>query len=114
MKNVAPTGKGVNEALHVLRGLVDSDQPASTVFRAFKPVPQLLENVRVTQGKALLANADVRAAIAEAEHRMGASGRLLVRASGTEPVIRVMAEGEMKLIRSVVDDVRSAIERAAA
>jgi len=94
--------------------LAESGQPASTVFRVFKPAPQLLENVRVKKGPSLLTHADVRAAIADAEMRMGTSGRLLVRASGTEPVIRVMAEGEMKLIRSVVDDVRSAIERAAA
>ncbi|SDM12540.1 phosphoglucosamine mutase [Maricaulis salignorans] len=114
MPDFAPTGDGLIAALQVLRVLVDSGQPASSVFRVFKPAPQLLENVRVTQGKALLTDAGVLAAIAEAEQRMGTSGRLLVRASGTEPVIRVMAEGEMKLIRSVVDDVRSAIERAAA
>ncbi|WP_417478100.1 phosphoglucosamine mutase [Maricaulis sp.] len=110
----APTGDGLIAALQVLRVLVDSGEPASSVFRVFKPAPQLLENVRVSKGKALLTNPGILAAIAEAEQRMGTSGRLLVRASGTEPVIRVMAEGEMKLIRSVVDDVRSAIERAAA
>ncbi|WP_417484651.1 phosphoglucosamine mutase [Maricaulis salignorans] len=114
MPDFAPTGDGLIAALQVLRVLVDSGQPASSVFRVFKPAPQLLENVRVTKGKALLTDAGVLAAIADAEQRMGTSGRLLVRASGTEPVIRVMAEGEMKLIRSVVDDVRSAIERAAA
>tara|TARA_R110001606_G_scaffold7780_3_gene33993 strand:+ start:2292 stop:3671 length:1380 start_codon:yes stop_codon:yes gene_type:complete len=114
MPDFAPTGDGLIAALQVLRVLVDSGEPASSVFRVFKPAPQLLENVRVTKGKALLTDDNVRAAIAEAERRMGTSGRLLVRASGTEPVIRVMAEGEMKLIRSVVDDVRSAIERAAA
>lgn len=114
MPDFAPTGDGLIAALQVLRVLVDSGQPASSVFRVFKPAPQLLENVRVKKGPSLLAHADVRAAIADAELRMGASGRLLVRASGTEPVIRVMAEGDMKLIRSVVDDVRSAIERAAA
>lgn len=109
----APTGDGLIAALQVLRVLVDSGQPASSVFRVFKPAPQLLENVRVKKGKALLTDASVLAAIADAELRMGTNGRLLVRASGTEPVIRVMAEGEMKLIRSVVDHVRSAIERAA-
>tara|TARA_R110002051_G_scaffold324773_1_gene423528 strand:- start:4256 stop:5635 length:1380 start_codon:yes stop_codon:yes gene_type:complete len=114
MPDFAPTGDGLIAALQVLRVLVDSNQPASSVFRVFKPAPQLLENVRVKKGPVLLTHADVRAAIAEAEQRMGTNGRLLVRASGTEPVIRVMAEGEMKLIRSVVDDVRSAIERAAA
>ena len=113
MPDFAPTGDGLIAALQVLRVLVDSGEPASSVFRVFKPAPQLLENVRVSKGKALLTNPGILAAIAEAEQRMGTSGRLLVRASGTEPVIRVMAEGEMKLIRSVVDDVRSAIERAA-
>lgn len=113
MPDFAPTGDGLIAALQVLRVLVDSDQPASALFRVFKPAPQLLENVRVKKGPALLAKADVRAAITDAEQRMGTNGRLLVRASGTEPVIRVMAEGEMKLIRSIVDEVRLAIERAA-
>ena len=70
----------------------------------------------VTEGQMLCQlDPGTRAAqLAEAEARLGTNGRLLVRASGTEPVIRVMAEGEMKLIRSVVDDVRAAIERVAA
>ncbi len=114
MPDFSPTGDGLIAALQVLRVLVDSGEPASSVFRVFKPAPQLLENVRVGKGKSPLTSEAVKAAIAEAEQRMGSDGRLLVRASGTEPVIRVMAEGEMKLIRSVVDDVRSAIERAAA
>ncbi len=109
----APTGDGLIAALQVLRILVESGLPASAVFRVLKPAPQLLENVRVKKGPALLTHADVRAAIAEAELRMGTSGRLLVRTSGTEPVIRVVAEGEVKLIRSVAD-VRSAVEWAAA
>ena len=110
MPDFAPTGDGLIAALQVLRVLIDAGEPASTVFRVFKPAPQLLENVHVKKGQKPLAIESVKAAIAEAESRLGTNGRLLVRASGTEPVIRVMAEGEVKLIRSVVDDVKAAIE----
>ena len=113
MPDFAPTGDGLIAALQVLRVLIDAGEPASTVFRVFKPAPQLLENVHVKKGQKPLAIESVIAAIAEAEKRLGTNGRLLVRASGTEPVIRVMAEGEIKLIRSVVDDVKSAIEHPA-
>ncbi|BDX00715.1 phosphoglucosamine mutase [Maricaulis maris] len=114
MPDFAPTGDGLIAALQVLRVLGESGKRASELLNVFKPAPQLLENVRVAKGKAPLDTDQVRSAIAEAETRLGSSGRLLVRASGTEPVIRVMAEGEQRLIRSVVNDVRSAIETAAA
>ena len=82
-------------------------------MNVFKPAPQLLQNVRVEKGKAPLETESVKAAIAAAEEKMGDAGRLLVRASGTEPVVRVMAEGDPKLIRVVVEQVCAAIETAA-
>ena len=74
----------------------------------------MLENVRIKKGAAPLKAEPVKAAIAAGEARLGGKGRVLVRASGTEPVIRVMAEGEQPLIQTVVDDIRSAIESAVA
>ena len=85
----------------------------SEIGRAFEPVPQLLKNVALNGG-APLETDTVRAAIADGESRLGDGGRLLIRPSGTEPVIRVMAEGDDEgLINSVVDDISDAIERAA-
>ena len=79
------------------------------------PVPQLLKNVRVGDANAALADASVTRAIADAEARLGTSGRILVRKSGTEPLIRVMAEGDdSDLVRTVVDQVIEAIPRAKA
>ena len=86
----------------------------SRLARQFAPVPQKLENVRFKSGKPLEAEA-VKAAIADAEGRLNGSGRLVVRASGTEPLIRVMAEGDdASLVDQVVKDVCGAVQRAAA
>ena len=90
-----------------------SDKPVSEVCRIFTPLPQLLRSIRVNGGQPLEADAVV-AAIREGERRLGALGRLLIRKSGTEPVIRVMAEAEdEEIVGLVVDDVITAIERAA-
>ena len=90
-------------------------KPASETFRAFEPVPQLLKNVRVGDANAALAARSVTQAIAAAEVRLGTAGRILVRKSGTEPLIRVMAEGDdSDLVRSVVDQIIEAIPRQAA
>jgi len=79
------------------------------VCRVFDPVPQLLRNVRFGQGKPLESR-QVKQAIAEAEARLGTGGRLVIRPSGTEPVIRVMAQGEDEtLLASLVDDICQAI-----
>ena len=99
-------------ALQALAVLRKSGKPASQTFRAFDPVPQLLKNVRVADANAALAAAAVTRAIADAEARLGTSGRILVRKSGTEPLIRVMAEGDdSDLVRTVVDQVIEAIPR---
>lgn len=80
-------------------------KPVSELTRGFEPVPQVLKNVRFTGGKPL-ESAPVKAAIDDARARLGKSGRLVIRPSGTEPLIRVMAEGDdPKLVETVVDDI---------
>ena len=114
LSDFSTTGDGLLAALQVLTVLRQSDQPMSALARQFEPVPQKLENVRFLGGKPL-ENADVIASIAEAEHRLNGSGRLLVRASGTEPLIRIMAEGDdEKLVAQVVREIAGAVKKAAA
>ena len=90
-----------------------SARSASQVCRVFEPLPQLLRNVLVNGGAPLEAKL-VKKAIAVGERKLGGGGRLLIRASGTEPLIRVMAEGEDEgLITTVVEEIVGVIERAA-
>ncbi len=115
MSDHATTGDGLMAALQALSAMIKSGRTASEAFRAFEPVPQLLKNVRVGDANAALAADAVRRAIADAEVRLGTAGRILVRKSGTEPLIRVMAEGDdSDLVRTVVDQIIEAIPRAAA
>jgi len=108
----ATTGDGLIAALQVLAVLVADGGRASEVCRRFDPYPQQLTNVRVGGGKPL-DDARVKEAIVDGEARLAGTGRLLIRPSGTEPVVRVMAEGEDEaLIASVVGDVALAIEQA--
>ncbi|HET9811493.1 MAG TPA: phosphoglucosamine mutase [Sphingomicrobium sp.] len=107
------TGDGLVAALQVLAALVDSGKPASEVLRQFDPVPQLLKNVRFNGG-APLHNSAVKKRIADAERELFGRGRLLIRKSGTEPLIRVMAEGDDPvLVERVVDDICEAVQSAA-
>jgi phosphoglucosamine mutase len=113
LKDYVTTGDALISALQVLAVLVSKQRPVSEVCRVFEPVPQLLHNV-ATNGGAPLENGKVKKAIKDGERRIGKSGRLLIRPSGTEPVIRVMAEGDDEaLIGSVVTDIAVAIEGAA-
>jgi phosphoglucosamine mutase len=115
MTDHATTGDGLMAALQALAAMQKSGRPASETLRAFEPVPQLLKNVRVGDANAALNAASVVAAIAAAEKELGTGGRILVRKSGTEPLIRVMAEGDdSDLVRSVVDRIIEAIPRQAA
>ena len=112
LSDYATTGDGLVAALQVLACLVESGQPASEVLHAFEPLPQLLKNVRF-EGGAPLEAASVKAAIADGEARLKGSGRLLIRKSGTEPLIRVMAEGEDQgLVEEVVDSICDAVRAA--
>jgi phosphoglucosamine mutase len=107
------TGDGLVAALQVLSVIVGSRRPASEVCRVFEPVPQLLENVRFDGGQPLDAD-PVKQAIADAEKRLGNKGRLLIRASGTEPVIRVMAECEDEQVMvQIVGDICATIRQSA-
>ena len=109
----ATTGDGTIAALRVLAELVESGKRASELLHLFDPVPQLLKNVRYSGGKPL-ENANVRSVIADVERELEGTGRLVIRPSGTEPVIRVMAEGDdAKQVRAVVDRICSAVEEAA-
>ena len=114
MTDHATTGDGLMAALQALASLIHSGKPASEAFHAFEPVPQLLKNVRVADANAAMAASAVTAAIAAAEKSLGKSGRVLVRKSGTEPLIRVMAEGDdAATVRSVVDELCERIRVAA-
>ena len=114
LSDFSTTGDGLLAALQVLAVLKAGDRPMSALARQFEPAPQKLENVRFTSGKPLEAEA-VKAAIADAEQKLGAAGRVLVRASGTEPLIRVMAEGDDEtLVSQVVREIVGAVRKAAA
>ena len=107
------TGDGLIAALEVLAVLVQSGKKASEVCRLFDPYPQLLRNVRFGGAMPLDAK-PVKEAVKDGEARLGDTGRLLIRASGTEPLIRVMAEGEDEnLIAEIVDNICVAVEQAA-
>ena len=108
------TGDGLLAALQVLAVVKKQAQPVSKVCHRFDPLPQVLKNVRYRSGKPL-ESADVRSAIREGERRLNGQGRLIVRPSGTEPVIRVMGEGDDKaLVEEVVDGIVDALSHAAA
>jgi phosphoglucosamine mutase len=109
----ATTGDGLVAGLQVLAALVEANAPASELLRQFEPLPQLLKNVRFAGGEPLETDS-VRKRIAAAEAELEGRGRLVIRKSGTEPLIRVMAEGDdPKLVEKVVDDICEAVRTAA-
>ncbi len=114
LSDYATTGDGLMAALQVLAVLTANGKPASEICRQFDPFPQLLKNVRF-EGTSPLDKPDVEKAISDVEKRLQGSGRVLIRKSGTEPLIRVMAEGEDEaLVGEVVDELVDLISRAAA
>src|SRR5216684_4141073 len=114
LSDYTTTGDGLLAALQVLAVVKKHDEPVSEVCHRFDPLPQVLKNVRYKSGKPL-ENAEVRSAIEHAEARLNVHGRLIIRPSGTEPVIRVMGEGEDKvLVEEVVDGIVDALTNAAA
>jgi len=113
LSDYSTTGDGLIAALQVLAVIVASGKAASQVCRVFDPLPQVLKNVQFNGGKPLQDKA-VKKAITDGEERLGSGGRLLIRPSGTEPVVRVMAEGEDEaLVASVIGDIVAVIEQAA-
>jgi phosphoglucosamine mutase len=110
----ATTGDGLVAGLQVLAALVEAKCPASEVLSQFEPLPQLLKNVRFNGGVEPLEVDSVRRRIAAAEAQLEGKGRLVIRKSGTEPLIRVMAEGDdPALVERVVDDICEAVQSAA-
>ncbi len=114
LSDYTTTGDGLIAALQVLSVIAENGRPASEVCRRFQPLPQILRNIRVGGGRPL-DDPHVQAAIERGQQRLGQSGRLSIRRSGTEPVIRVMAQGEEEaLITEVVNEIVAALERVAA
>ncbi len=113
LSDYSTTGDGLVAAMQVLAAVRKSGRPASEVCRRFEPAPQVLRNVRFKGGRPL-DNPAVAKAIAAARERLGDRGRLLVRPSGTEPVIRVMGEADdQALVDALVGEVCQAIASAA-
>jgi phosphoglucosamine mutase len=109
LSDFATTGDGLVSALQVLACVKRAGKPASEVCRKFEPVPQVLKNVRFNGGKPLESD-PVKAMIEDARSRLGNNGRLVIRPSGTEPLIRVMAEADDRgLVETVVNDIIGAI-----
>ncbi len=112
LSDYSPTGDGLIAALQILSVLKSKNKKASEACMMFAPVPQILRNVRA--GGETLGDGAVQAAITSGESRLGKNGRLLIRKSGTEPLIRVMAEGDDRaLIDAVVNDICTAVSKAA-
>jgi phosphoglucosamine mutase len=108
------TGDGLAAALQILALIKQQNKKASEALRLFTPLPQILRNVKFAKGNTPLENSNVKDAIKAAEKKLSNDGRLLVRASGTEPLIRVMAEGQdPKLVENIVGDLCAVIEKAA-
>ena len=113
MTDYATTGDGLIAGLQFLLAMADTGQPASALTRQFEPVPQKLQNVRYKPGQMPMEAASVKAAILDAEKRLQGSGRLLIRKSGTEPLVRVMAECEdMSMLNEIVAGLVAEIEAA--
>ena len=113
MSDFVTTGDGLVSALQVLAVVVSTGRSVSEVCQRFEPVPQLLTNVRYAEGKPLDDRGVIKA-IDAGKEKLGDTGRLVIRPSGTEPVIRVMAEGDdQDLVSSVVGDIAEAVRVAA-
>ncbi len=111
MTDFVTTGDGTITALQVIAELVRSGKPASEVCRLFDPYPQILESVKFSRDSAPLEQESVKRAIADGEEKLNGSGRLVIRKSGTEPVIRVMGEGESPiLVQNIVETICESIQ----
>jgi phosphoglucosamine mutase len=114
MSDYATTGDGMIAALQFLAAMVETGKPASVLARCFEPVPQMLKNLRYAPGVDLLSAVQVQAAIEDAKARLAGRGRLLIRKSGTEPLVRVMAECEDEgLLSEIVNGIIAEMEAVA-
>ncbi|MGI9405504.1 MAG: phosphoglucosamine mutase, partial [Hyphomicrobiaceae bacterium] len=114
LSDFTTTGDGLISALQILACVVQEEKPVSVACNRFEPLPQVLRNVRYANGQPL-EEKEVRAAIDDGRSRLGKDGRLVIRPSGTEPVIRVMAEGDNEsLVGEIVGDIIEVISRHAA
>lgn len=114
LSDYSTTGDGLVAALQILAVVMGQQKPVSEVCKNFDPLPQLLKNVRYSKGRPL-DDKDVKAAIDAGKNRLGNTGRIVIRPSGTEPVIRVMAEGDdQSLVSTVVGDIVAALKKVAA
>ena len=114
MTDYGTTGDGLISALQFLAAMVETGKPASELAKVFEPVPQLLQNVRYKNGADPLAQSSVISAISDGESRLAANGRLLIRKSGTEPLVRVMGECEDEaLLKAVIADICTEVEKFA-
>jgi phosphoglucosamine mutase len=115
LSDFATTGDGLIAALQVLAVRAETGHKASEATHLFEPLPQILKNVRFRAGAKPLESQEVATAIQDGEARLAERGRLLIRKSGTEPLIRVMAEGDdEKLVKTVVGDIVRVLEKACA
>ncbi len=113
LSDYSTTGDGLVAALQVLAVVAAEGKPVSEICNLFEPLPQILKNVRFQSGQPL-ENKQVKQAVLDGEAQLGQKGRVLLRKSGTEPLIRVMAEGDDEtLVKQVVDDIASAVQSAA-
>ncbi len=114
LSDFSTTGDGLIAALQALEAMIERDKPASECMQVFTPMPQILQNVRFKSGPPL-GKKVVKDAIKAAEAELGGQGRLVIRKSGTEPVIRIMAEGEDEtLVRRIVDGLADVVVEASA
>jgi phosphoglucosamine mutase len=114
MKDYATTGDGLLAGLQFLATLVETNKPASELAKVFTPCPQALKNIKYVAGNAPLDNAKVKAVIKESKTILAGKGRILIRESGTEPLIRVMVEAEDEtLLSQVIENLVQAVRSAA-
>ncbi len=112
MSDYGSTGDGLVAALQAIAVMIEENKPMSQAGRRFTPLPQILHNMRYQGGTSPLEHPDVKAAIAAAKETLAETGRVLVRKSGTEPLIRIMAEGESEpQIRALIDAIAAAVAK---
>jgi phosphoglucosamine mutase len=112
MTDYMTTGDGLVAALQFLAAMVDGEKPASELLKKFELYPQIIKNVKYSGKVDFLKKDSVKKVISESEKKLGRDGRLLIRKSGTEPLIRIMAEhSDLNLIEEIVQQISSEMDR---